>query len=105
MSRKRVRAAASVAPPPRARGRWLTLGLTALAGVAALILWLVFRGAPSAADGPVVLISIDTLRADHLPVYGYKRVATPNIDALAADSTVFDHAWSHTPQTLPAHTT
>jgi arylsulfatase A-like enzyme/Tfp pilus assembly protein PilF len=54
--------------------------------------------------GPVVLISIDTLRADHLPVYGYTKVRTPNIDALAAGAAVFEHAWSHAPQTLPAHT-
>ena len=63
------------------------------------------RGAPSPADGPIVLISIDTLRADHLPVYGYRHVSTPNVDALAGDSTVFDRAYSHTPQTLPAHAT
>ena len=54
--------------------------------------------------GPVVLISIDTLRADHLPAYGYTKVRTPNIDALAAGAAVFEHAWSHAPQTLPAHT-
>jgi arylsulfatase A-like enzyme/Flp pilus assembly protein TadD len=52
---------------------------------------------------PIILISIDTLRADHLPVYGYTKVRTPNIDALAAGGTVFEHAWSHAPQTLPAH--
>ena len=56
-------------------------------------------------DGPIVLISIDTLRADHLPVYGYRGVRTPPIDALAATSTVFENAYSHAPQTLPAHTT
>jgi arylsulfatase A-like enzyme/Flp pilus assembly protein TadD len=53
---------------------------------------------------PVILISIDTLRADHLPVYGYTKVRTPNIDALAAGAAVFEQAWSHAPQTLPAHT-
>jgi arylsulfatase A-like enzyme/Tfp pilus assembly protein PilF len=54
-------------------------------------------------QGPVILISIDTLRADHLPAYGYTKVRTPNIDALAAGGTVFEQAWSHAPQTLPAH--
>jgi tetratricopeptide (TPR) repeat protein len=53
---------------------------------------------------PIVLISIDTLRADHLPVYGYASVRTPNIDALASEGTLFERAWSHAPQTLPAHT-
>jgi hypothetical protein len=39
------------------------------------------------AGGPLILISIDTLRADHLPVYGYTKVRTPAIDALASTST------------------
>src|SRR5438093_12078797 len=54
--------------------------------------------------GAVVLISIDTLRADHLPVYGYGAVRTPAIDALAADGVIFDNAYAHAPQTLPSHT-
>jgi arylsulfatase A-like enzyme/Tfp pilus assembly protein PilF len=53
---------------------------------------------------PVVLISIDTLRADRLPAYGYTQVATPAIDALRADSILFENAYSHTPLTLPSHT-
>ena len=63
-----------------------------------------WRGTPSAADGPIILISIDTLRADHLPAYGYTKVRTPNIDAFAAEATVFEQAYTHSPQTLPAHT-
>src|SRR5207342_2805945 len=56
------------------------------------------------AGTPVVLISVDTLRADHLPAYGYKGVATPAIDALRADAILYEHAYSHTPLTLPSHT-
>ncbi len=56
-----------------------------------------------AKPGPVVLISIDTLRADHLPVYGYATGRTPALDAFAKESVVFDRAYSHAPQTLPAH--
>src|SRR5256885_1431585 len=52
---------------------------------------------------PVILISIDTLRADHLPLYGYRGVATPAIDALGRDGLVFTSAWSHCPMTLPSH--
>src|SRR6201981_292978 len=52
---------------------------------------------------PVILISIDTLRSDHLPAYGYKGVETPNIDALRADSILYRRAWSHVPLTLPSH--
>src|SRR6478672_3532352 len=81
--------------------------ILAVAAILALGAWAVLRGrwgaAPSAADGPIILISIDTLRADHLPAYGYTHVRTPAIDALAADGVVFEHAYSHAPQTLPAH--
>ncbi len=59
-----------------------------------------------AADQPsIVLISIDTLRSDRLPAYGYDGIATPHIDALRADSILFEHAYSPTPTTLPAHAT
>jgi arylsulfatase A-like enzyme/Tfp pilus assembly protein PilF len=73
---------------------------TALAAVGG---WRYAR-ASAPASGPIILISIDTLRADHLPAYGYTKVKTPTIDALAADGVVFEHAYSHAPQTLPAHT-
>jgi arylsulfatase A-like enzyme/cytochrome c-type biogenesis protein CcmH/NrfG len=53
---------------------------------------------------PVVLISIDTLRADHLPAYGYRGVDTPAIDRLRRDSILFARAYTHTPLTLPSHT-
>ncbi len=52
---------------------------------------------------PVVLISIDTLRSDRLPAYGYDGVETPAIDALAADAILFERAYSHCPLTLPSH--
>ncbi|PYQ02484.1 MAG: hypothetical protein DMF83_23410, partial [Acidobacteria bacterium] len=52
---------------------------------------------------PVILISIDTLRADHLPAYGYSKVETPNIDALQRDSILFENAYSQCPLTLPSH--
>jgi arylsulfatase A-like enzyme/Flp pilus assembly protein TadD len=52
---------------------------------------------------PVILISIDTLRADHLPAYGYRGVATPAIDALRRDSILYQNAYSHCPMTLPSH--
>lgn len=52
---------------------------------------------------PVILISIDTLRSDHLPAYGYRAVATPAIDRLAADGIVYEQAFSHVPLTLPSH--
>jgi arylsulfatase A-like enzyme/Flp pilus assembly protein TadD len=62
-----------------------------------------YARASAPVSGPIVVISVDTLRADHLPAYGYRQVRTPAIDALAADGVVFERAFSHSPQTLPAH--
>jgi arylsulfatase A-like enzyme len=47
----------------------------------------------------VLLITIDTLRADHLGTYGYARKTSPNIDAIAKDGTVFTAGWAHAPST------
>lgn len=58
---------------------------------------------PEKAPLNIVLISIDTLRADHVGAYGYDRPLTPRIDALAADGVVFENAYSSSPWTLPAH--
>lgn len=52
---------------------------------------------------PVILISIDTLRSDRLPMYGYRGVETPALDALRADSVLYSRAYSHCPLTLPSH--
>jgi arylsulfatase A-like enzyme/Tfp pilus assembly protein PilF len=54
---------------------------------------------------PVIVISVDTLRSDHLPMYGYHRVETPALDAFRRDAVLFQHAYSHSPLTLPSHTT
>jgi choline-sulfatase len=52
---------------------------------------------------PIVLISIDTLRSDHLPAYGYRGVATPAVDALRRDALLFERVYCHYPMTLPSH--
>ena len=52
----------------------------------------------------LVLITIDTLRADHLGCYGYRQIETPNLDALAASGSRFSQAYTPVPITLPAHT-
>jgi arylsulfatase A-like enzyme/tetratricopeptide (TPR) repeat protein len=66
-------------------------------------------GSPGSADvpagTPVILISIDTLRADHLPAYGYKGVETPALDAFRRDGVLFERAYSTTPLTFPSHST
>lgn len=87
------------------RRRYAVFGAAAviLVVAAASVAWWQWDRRPSLADGPIVLVSIDTLRADHLPAYGYQKVETPRIDALAREGVVFDHAYAHSPQTLPSH--
>lgn len=51
----------------------------------------------------VLLVSIDSLRADHLSAYGYTRETSPQIDMLAAGGAMFEHAFSTTSWTLPSH--
>ncbi|MGB5159829.1 MAG: sulfatase-like hydrolase/transferase [Thermoanaerobaculia bacterium] len=51
----------------------------------------------------VILITVDTLRADRLGAYGSQRVATPHMDKLAAEGILFSNAASTVPFTLPAH--
>ena len=62
-----------------------------------------FARASAPVSGPIILVSIDSLRADRLPLYGYDGIATPTLDALGDDGIVFERAYSHTPLTLPAH--
>lgn len=62
---------------------------------------------PAAKDGApnVVLIVLDTVRADHLSLYGYARDTTPTLRKLAERGIAFDFARSPAPWTLPAHAT
>jgi arylsulfatase A-like enzyme len=47
----------------------------------------------------ILLLTIDTTRADHLGMYGYPRPTSPHLDAMAREATVFDHGWAHAPST------
>ena len=51
----------------------------------------------------LILISLDTLRADHLDIYGYGRETAPNLSALASRGTVFENAQAPSNWTLPSH--
>ncbi len=75
----------------------------AAAGVAG---WYGLRGmaAPPRADQWVILVTIDTLRADHCSCYGYPRPTTPFLDGLAARSTRFTRAYAQSGATYPSHT-
>ncbi|HVR44426.1 MAG TPA: sulfatase-like hydrolase/transferase [Thermoanaerobaculia bacterium] len=54
-------------------------------------------------EAPIIVVSIDTVRADHLVPFGGSGAHTPVLDALARESVVFSNAWSHAPLTLPSH--
>jgi len=80
--------------------------LAAAAATAVIFCAASCRRAPSTfAGAPVVLIVVDTLRADHLPAYGYRGVDTPHLDELARGSIVFENAVAQVPLTLPSHAT
>lgn len=53
----------------------------------------------------LLVITLDTLRADHLGCYGYSRASSPNLDAFAARASVFTDATCSMPSTLPSHVT
>ncbi len=59
-------------------------------------------GASTGGTRHVVVIGVDTLRPDHLGVYGYDKPTSPEIDAWAKDAVVFDHAWTSAPRTRPS---
>jgi arylsulfatase A-like enzyme/predicted Zn-dependent protease len=55
-------------------------------------------------DFNVILITVDTLRADRLGCYGFSRIDTPTIDLFAARGVKFENCFAQTPLTLPSHT-
>ena len=59
--------------------------------------------APAARDANVLLITLDTTRADHLSCYGSRTARTPHLDSLAARGVRFTHATAQVPLTLPSH--
>jgi arylsulfatase A-like enzyme/cytochrome c-type biogenesis protein CcmH/NrfG len=93
---------------PRARSTFVLL-VAALAlsvngdGQASLSLQSTIDNRQSKIPAGVLLITIDTLPADHLGCYGYRRGATPAMDGLAKQSAKFEHAFAPVPLTLPSH--
>jgi arylsulfatase A-like enzyme len=98
-----------------ARGPAAAAGLAALALVAAIVPAYAAHApepaarsagaAPAAADLPpvVVLVTLDTVSAHHLEIYGNEVVKTPSLAALAADGIVYEQAISQAPLTSPSH--
>jgi arylsulfatase A-like enzyme/Tfp pilus assembly protein PilF len=96
------------ATPPAARSRRrISRGLVVscavgLGGIAALAgLWR--QGAPEVGRDSLLLITLDTTRADRLGCYGYAKARTPHLDRLAAEGARFDRAVASAPLTLPSH--
>lgn len=79
-------------------GRHALLALLALA-------WLAACRPAEREPRPLVLVTIDTLRADHVGAYGYPRATTPFLDSLAARGVLFENAFSSSSHTAPAHAT
>ena len=91
---KPARRRAAAKPHSRSAARWMV----ALAGLAVL------NGcAKDEHPNGVILVSIDTLRADHLGAYGSTQGLTPNLDRFAAESIVFDAAYAQSNETLYSH--
>ncbi len=100
--------AGRVASGPRARGAAAARPIATLASLLALGLLAAScsrsMGVPTFKNAPVVLISIDTMRADRLPAYGYGKIRTPNLDRLLPEAWLFENAYTPCPMTAPAHT-
>ncbi len=79
----------------------LLLCVIALVVLCGALFWYLYGRSPKVRN--VVLISIDTCRADYLSCYGFGRKTTPNIDTLAQEGILFENAYAPIPLTLPAH--
>jgi arylsulfatase len=84
------------------RSRFVIQPLRLLWAVWVIVLACGCRGETSPAPPDLYIISVDTLRADRLGAYGGERSLTPNLDALAVESLVFENAFAPAPFTLPS---
>lgn len=96
----------------RKGGIWTVIGLLLVGGMVAVGVWKVMDKGDTPEPAPtftppkhLIVISIDTLRADHLGCYGYDKPTSPRIDALAKEGVVFERHYTCYPLTLPAHLT
>lgn len=94
-------------------GIWSVIGFLLVVGIIAVaVMKFMEQGGDDGEPAPpyvppkhLVVISIDTLRADHLGAYGHSKKTSPNIDALASEGVVFENHYTNYPLTLPAHLT
>ena len=94
-------------PRRRPRRAFIIAAILVLLGVLAYVLVSRFgKGAfdlAAASSHNILLITLDTTRADHLGCYGYEKALTPRLDGLARDGVRFARAYAPAPLTLPAH--
>jgi len=91
---------------PMPRRVELARAATGLLGAVVLVVGAIGCAAPAGQSSPppaLILISIDTLRSDHLPAYGYAEITTPAIERLRRDGILFRHAYANAPLTFPSH--
>jgi len=80
------------------RGRWFVIGLVALAAA-----FVVFGHGIDHPNRPsIILIMVDTLRADYLGTYGFEGDISPNLDRLAEESVLFERCYAQAPWTKPS---
>ena len=88
--------------------QWTFVAAVCVLLAGGIFYWLRFhRAAPTAFSFPnkpnVLLITLDTTRADHLPAYGYTEISTPHLDSLVKNGILFRQCATTSPLTLPAH--
>ena len=109
MSKKKEAPRKADGPRRGHRSRSLWWGLGAAAGLGLLVAFLVISPGTSKVELPgsasynVLLITLDTTRADHLGCYGYTPAKTPNLDRLAREGIRFARVYCPAPLTLPSH--
>ena len=84
---------------------WAVAALVLGAAVVAVALWGMRAGGPAGHAGPpnILLVTLDTTRADHIGAYGHAGARTPTLDGLARAGVLFERAVTAAPTTLPAH--
>jgi arylsulfatase A-like enzyme/Tfp pilus assembly protein PilF len=86
--------------------RFILLSIVILIAIVIIALWVVKKDKAitvPAEDYNLLVITLDTLRADRVGVYGYEAALTPNLDALAREGVMFEYCYTPVPLTLPAH--
>lgn len=94
--------------PVRQRRPWLAISAALVLAVVVFIIFLLTTTAKKdisdkCSDLNLMVITLDTMRADRIGAYGYQAAETPNIDRLAANGILFENCYSPVPITLPAH--